>query len=98
MPFSYVSVEAQSLDGNSYPVQIYSDISAGTPRRIFNNSLIDNTYLQNGLLGIGQVSCNGIMSIQANPSTTKYNCRVPSRTRSIRTRRRTARYTTRSLV
>ncbi|KAI1795670.1 hypothetical protein LXA43DRAFT_1058371 [Ganoderma leucocontextum] len=28
MPFSYVSVEAQSLDGNSYPVQVYSDISA----------------------------------------------------------------------
>ncbi|KAM5534565.1 hypothetical protein V8D89_011769 [Ganoderma adspersum] len=28
IPFSYVSVEAQSLDGNSYPVQIYSDISA----------------------------------------------------------------------
>ena len=30
MPFSYVSVEAESLDGNSYPVQVYSDISAGT--------------------------------------------------------------------
>ena len=29
MPFSYVSVEAESLDGNSYPVQVYSDISAG---------------------------------------------------------------------
>ncbi|KAI1795667.1 hypothetical protein LXA43DRAFT_731775 [Ganoderma leucocontextum] len=28
IPFSYVSVEAQSLDGNSYPVQVYSDISA----------------------------------------------------------------------
>ncbi|PIL35943.1 hypothetical protein GSI_01603 [Ganoderma sinense ZZ0214-1] len=28
IPFSYVSVEAQSLDGNSYPVQLYSDISA----------------------------------------------------------------------
>ncbi|KAI1793781.1 hypothetical protein LXA43DRAFT_1122215 [Ganoderma leucocontextum] len=28
IPFSYVSVEAQSLDGNSYPVQVYSDITA----------------------------------------------------------------------
>ncbi|PIL35870.1 hypothetical protein GSI_01530 [Ganoderma sinense ZZ0214-1] len=28
IPFSYVSVEAQSLDGHSYPVQVYSDISA----------------------------------------------------------------------
>ncbi|KAI1795669.1 hypothetical protein LXA43DRAFT_991614 [Ganoderma leucocontextum] len=28
IPFSYVSVEAESLDGNSYPVQVYSDISA----------------------------------------------------------------------
>ncbi|KAM5545433.1 hypothetical protein V8D89_000471 [Ganoderma adspersum] len=28
IPFSYVSVEAQSFDGNSYPVQMYSDISA----------------------------------------------------------------------
>ncbi|KAM5540217.1 hypothetical protein V8D89_006036 [Ganoderma adspersum] len=28
IPFSYVSVEFQSLDGNSYPVQLYSDISA----------------------------------------------------------------------
>ncbi|KAI1795668.1 hypothetical protein LXA43DRAFT_991596, partial [Ganoderma leucocontextum] len=27
-PFSYVSVEAESLDGNSYPVQVYSDITA----------------------------------------------------------------------
>ncbi|KAM5540215.1 hypothetical protein V8D89_006034 [Ganoderma adspersum] len=28
IPFSYLSVEAQSLDGNSYPVQLYSDITA----------------------------------------------------------------------
>ncbi|KAM5534566.1 hypothetical protein V8D89_011770 [Ganoderma adspersum] len=28
IPFSYVSLEAQSLDGNDYPVQVYSDISA----------------------------------------------------------------------
>ncbi|PIL35873.1 hypothetical protein GSI_01533 [Ganoderma sinense ZZ0214-1] len=28
IPFSYLSVEAQSLDGNSYPVQVYSDITA----------------------------------------------------------------------
>ncbi|PIL35889.1 hypothetical protein GSI_01549 [Ganoderma sinense ZZ0214-1] len=28
IPFSYMSVEVQSLDGNSYPVQLYSDISA----------------------------------------------------------------------
>ena len=29
IPFSYVSVEAQSLDGASHAVQMYSDISAG---------------------------------------------------------------------
>ncbi|KAM5534567.1 hypothetical protein V8D89_011771 [Ganoderma adspersum] len=28
IPFSYVSVEAQSIDGNSYSMQIYSDITA----------------------------------------------------------------------
>nr|VWO99943.1 Hypoxanthine-guanine phosphoribosyltransferase [Ganoderma boninense] len=28
IPFSYLSVEAQSLDGKSYPVQLYSDITA----------------------------------------------------------------------
>ncbi|PIL35880.1 hypothetical protein GSI_01540 [Ganoderma sinense ZZ0214-1] len=28
IPFSYVSVEAESIDGKSYPVQLYSDISA----------------------------------------------------------------------
>ncbi|TBU41779.1 hypothetical protein BD309DRAFT_964560 [Dichomitus squalens] len=28
IPFSYISVEAQSLDGNSHAVQLYSDISA----------------------------------------------------------------------
>ncbi|KAM5540211.1 hypothetical protein V8D89_006030 [Ganoderma adspersum] len=28
IPFSYISVEVQSVDGNRYPVQLYSDISA----------------------------------------------------------------------
>ena len=34
LPFSYMSVEAQSLDGASHSVQIYSDISAGTSVRL----------------------------------------------------------------
>ncbi|PIL34513.1 hypothetical protein GSI_03291 [Ganoderma sinense ZZ0214-1] len=40
IPFSYVSVEAQSLDGNSYSVQMYSDISAEWDSGDRNNPII----------------------------------------------------------
>jgi len=33
-PFSYLYVDAMSVDGQSHSVQIYSDISAGNPLMI----------------------------------------------------------------
>ena len=33
IPFSYMSFTAKSLDGASHAVQVYSDVSGGTPDR-----------------------------------------------------------------
>lgn len=35
LPYSYMDIEVQSMDGASHSVQLYSDITAGTYKRVF---------------------------------------------------------------
>lgn len=56
MPFSYITLEASSIDGNEHSVQVYSDVTGGMITAYQSYKSADCPFAQSGFLEIAAKS------------------------------------------